>query len=148
MKVWPIDPLVPRNFEARGARKVTTGIRCSPKHLCDGPRRCHQRRLVSPRLSANREWVVRPSRAGVWMYGNTTGCGKLSPGDGYQARGLRAPCASAMVAEGNNPVDRDNPQHDDSPSGGQDRCSTLGKLWVPDVGLKVRATPHREVEPT
>ncbi|PKX99772.1 hypothetical protein P168DRAFT_102798 [Aspergillus campestris IBT 28561] len=26
MKVWPIDPLCPSKFEARGARKVTTGI--------------------------------------------------------------------------------------------------------------------------
>jgi len=26
MKVWPIEPLVPRSYEARDARKVTTGI--------------------------------------------------------------------------------------------------------------------------
>ena len=26
MKVWPIEPLVPRSDEARDARKVTTGI--------------------------------------------------------------------------------------------------------------------------
>jgi hypothetical protein len=45
----------PSEFEARGARKVTTGIA-----FCNSPRRYHQYRLVDPRQWSNRERVVRP----------------------------------------------------------------------------------------
>jgi len=64
-----------------------------------------------------------------------------------------------MVTEGNNPrrieVIRSTtilPAKKDA----KERCSTLGKLWVRSGGgslsptiseLKVRATPHRKVEP-
>ena len=44
----------PSEFEARGARKVTTGI--GQKTVPGG---CHQHRLVGPRQMANRERVVR-----------------------------------------------------------------------------------------
>ena len=45
----------PSEFEARGARKVTTGI--GIKKTVPGG--CHQHRLVGPRQMANRERVVR-----------------------------------------------------------------------------------------
>src|SRR5215468_6125517 len=62
----------PSEFEARGARKVTTGIGSldelphpinrvvneSRRHFFS-PRQCHQHCLVGPRQSANRERVVR-----------------------------------------------------------------------------------------
>jgi hypothetical protein len=48
--------------------------------------------------------VGTPPLKSVWMFGDTTGCGKTLLSPGYQARkDLRDSRESAMVAEGNNP---------------------------------------------
>src|SRR5947209_5856946 len=85
----------PSKFEARGARKVTTGIDCQ--------------KTTSPRLYS----LVESSP--TWPYcaghgtGNTPGCGELSPGLGYRC-GVNDHPPPSTGDGGKNSKVRDNPQ--------------------------------------
>jgi hypothetical protein len=73
MKVWPIDPLVPRNLRLEVPEKLPQGFECMIVPGCCGS-------LVVPRG------------------GNTPGCGELLSGSEYQARAVMP--GAAVITSG------------------------------------------------
>jgi hypothetical protein len=95
MKVWPIDPLVPRNLRLEVPEKLPQGL-LTLKSQSLGP---EETSLTSAM-----------NRAGRGM-GNTPGCGELSSGLWYQTLEGNTSSLNLLWGQvGNNPKNRDNPQ--------------------------------------
>jgi len=126
MKVWPIDPLVPRNLRLEVPEKLPQGLLRTVS-----PRPVHPTGSSPALAPPTVPRVARASRLGR-PQGYTPGCGEVSSGLWYQASaGNSSVRMLAWDEQGNNPKDRDDPQSTRLPGLGQKPSdSTLAKVWA------------------
>src|SRR5271168_1605891 len=94
MKVWPIDPLVPRNLRLEVPEKLPQGL-VQFKVLLTVPGSAPQRSLVRSSPYCAGDGLERRTALSARLLGDTPGCGDTSRGSRYQAlaatllRGIR-----------------------------------------------------------